>query len=93
MVTCNYAHSSNTRAYCVDALQTVELELKNMGLLDPNVSRLIAKLLVKDPEERWTAYKCMNSSFFRAMDDTTRMANSSQELGKSVRSMVGAPTM
>ena len=79
--------------HIVFPVQAGELELKKMGSLDTNVSRMITKLLVKDPEERWTSYKCMHSSFFKAMDDTTRMANSSLELGQTVRSMAGAPSV
>ena len=89
MMTCIDAHLSRTLAFWVDALQRTDLDLKRMGLLDPNVSRLITKLLVKNPEERWTASKCMHSSFFKARDDTTRMANSSHELGQTVRNMAG----
>ena len=74
-------------------MQAVNLELKKIGSLDSNVLRLITKLLVKDPDERWTAYKCLNSTFFKSMDDTTRMANSSQGLGEAVRAMAGAPSV
>jgi hypothetical protein len=61
-----------------------------MDALDNGVKRIILKLVVVDASERWSAAKCLQSTFFKAKDDTTRMANSTQELGRAIRSMAGA---
>jgi hypothetical protein len=73
------------------AAQSAELELKGLKSLDVNVSRMISKLLVKDPRERLTVHKCLASSFFKSMDNTTRMAGSSAAVAKELRSISGAP--
>ena len=53
-----------------------DLELKGLNSLDNDAARLIRKLMVKDPHERWTSLKCLNSSFFRSMEDTARIQTS-----------------
>jgi serine/threonine protein kinase len=51
--------------------------------LDRSVARLIKKLLVKDPAERWTAAKCLASNFFQLKEDTTQAEASSGERAPS----------
>ena len=67
------------------AAQEEPLELKGLGSLDPNVARLITKLLHKDPRERLTVQKCLQGSFFKSMDDTTRQAGSSAAVVQELR--------
>ncbi|KAK3235609.1 hypothetical protein CYMTET_54198 [Cymbomonas tetramitiformis] len=63
-----------------------ELVLKGLSSCEAGAARLIRdKLLIKDPCERWPAEKILSSSFFKRMEDTTRMVDSSRELGKDVR--------
>ena len=54
--------------------QPGELKLKGLQNVDMNTARFIRKLLVKDPADRWSAIKALQSQFFKIMDDTTRMA-------------------
>jgi len=56
------------------------MQLKGLRNVEPNAARLISKLLVKDPAERWSANKALNSQFFRHRDDTTKMAGSAAAL-------------
>ncbi|KAK3278449.1 hypothetical protein CYMTET_13614 [Cymbomonas tetramitiformis] len=63
-----------------------ELSLKGLVACETGAGRLIRdKLLVKEPSERWPAEKVLSSSFFKRMEDTTKMSNSSRELAKDVR--------
>ncbi|KAK3270534.1 hypothetical protein CYMTET_21071 [Cymbomonas tetramitiformis] len=63
-----------------------ELVLKGLAGCEAGAARLIRdKLLVMDPRERWPAEKVLSSSFFKRMEDTTRIAHSSRELGKDMR--------
>ena len=85
--------SDSTRRRCEACKSSLRqkkpLELKGLKSLDPNVARMITKLLVKDPAERLTAHKVLTSSFFKIMDDTTHRAASAEELSQVVRSMAG----
>jgi serine/threonine protein kinase len=56
------------------------MQLKRLQNVEPNAARLISKLLVKDPTERWSASKALNSQFFMHRDDTTKMAGSAASL-------------
>ncbi|KAK3270389.1 hypothetical protein CYMTET_21213 [Cymbomonas tetramitiformis] len=65
---------------------TEELALKGLVGCEVGAGRLIRdKLLVKEPSERWPAEKVLSSSFFKRMEDTTKMSSSSRELAKDVR--------
>ena len=59
--------------------------------MDDSAARVIRKLLTKDPAERLTAHAALTSSFFKGIDNTTKMANSSAALGEAVRAIAGAP--
>ncbi|KAK3239489.1 hypothetical protein CYMTET_50581 [Cymbomonas tetramitiformis] len=66
-------------------LMPEELVLKGLAVCEAGAARLIRyKLLVKEPSERWSAEKVLSSSFFKRMDDTTKMSNSSLELARDV---------
>ena len=62
-----------------------ELELPGLQNVDENVRRLIEKLLVKDPEYRWSAGRCLQAKLFRSMDNTTMMAVSSGSVAQQLR--------
>jgi serine/threonine protein kinase len=56
------------------------MQLKGLQNVEPNAARLISKLLMKYPAERWSANKALNSQFFLHRDDTTKMAGSAAAL-------------
>jgi serine/threonine protein kinase len=62
-----------------------ELELPGLQNVDENVRRLIEKLLVKDPEYRWSAGRCLQAKLFRTMDNTTMMAGSARVVAQQLR--------
>ncbi|KAK3247367.1 hypothetical protein CYMTET_43139 [Cymbomonas tetramitiformis] len=67
---------------------TEELALKGLAGCEAGAVRLIRdKLLVKEPSERWPAEKVLSSSFFKRMEDTTKMLVSSRNLAKDVRKL------
>ncbi|KAK3268131.1 hypothetical protein CYMTET_23350, partial [Cymbomonas tetramitiformis] len=67
---------------------TAELAVKGLAMCEVGAARLICdKLLVKEASERWPAEKVLSSSFFKRMDDTTKMSSASRELAKDVRKL------
>ncbi|KAK3286918.1 hypothetical protein CYMTET_5551 [Cymbomonas tetramitiformis] len=69
-----------------ELLSSAPLQLKGLQNIESGAGRIIRdKLLVKDPSERWTVDKVLQSNFFKTMDDTTRMSSSSIEVAQSIR--------
>jgi len=62
-----------------------ELELPGLQNAEENLRRLVEKLLVKDPEERWTAGRALQAKLFRSMDNTTLMAGSAAVVAQQLR--------
>ena len=64
-----------------------ELVLEGLVNVEENASRLIRKLLTKNPKQRWDATKCLTAKVFRSMDDTTKMSSSSTAVAASLRNI------
>ena len=67
--------------------QPGELKLKGLQNVDMNTARFIRKLLVKDPADRWSAIKALQSQFFRIMDDTTKMASAPAAIQEAMKNV------
>jgi serine/threonine protein kinase len=44
--------------------QPERMPMQGVHNIEPGAARLISKLLVKDPTERWSAHKALHSQFF-----------------------------
>jgi len=81
-----FREGMSTEEVAAELCMPQELELPGLQNVDENLRRLIEKLLVKDPELRWSAGRALEAKLFKSMDNTTRQEGSAAAVAQQLRS-------